>query len=91
MTVKQLKSRVVREKWRQVLDMTTTGESDVVITRHGKPVTAMIRYEDYVALQDILVRLRARQRESFTTMVASEKILDREWDTPEEDAAWADL
>jgi prevent-host-death family protein len=91
MTVRQLESRVAREKWRHLLDMTTSGESDVVITRHGKPVTAMIRYEDYVALQEVLVRLRARQRESFATMVASEAVLGREWDTPEEDAAWADL
>lgn len=91
MTVRQLESRVAREKWRDLLDMTTSGESDVVITRHGKPVTAMIRYEDYVALQEVLVRLRARQSESFATMVASEAALSREWDTPEEDEAWADL
>jgi prevent-host-death family protein len=91
MAVKKLESRVARENWRDLLDAATTGETDVVITRHGKPVTAMIRYEDYVALQEILVRLRARQRESFATMVASEGVLGREWDTPEEDAAWADL
>ncbi len=29
--------------------------------------------------------------ESFQTMLASEQVLRRDWDTPEEDAAWADL
>lgn len=29
--------------------------------------------------------------ESFQTMVASEQVLRRDWDRPEEDAAWADL
>ncbi|MCA9932354.1 MAG: hypothetical protein KC415_00415 [Anaerolineales bacterium] len=34
---------------------------------------------------------RHKEAESLTTMIASEGILAREWDTPEEDAAWADL
>lgn len=29
--------------------------------------------------------------ESFQTMLASEQVLRRDWDTPEEDAAWVDL
>jgi antitoxin FitA len=29
--------------------------------------------------------------ESFKTMLASETVLRRDWDLPEEDAAWADL
>lgn len=29
--------------------------------------------------------------ESFQTTLASEQVLRRDWDTPEEDAAWADL
>jgi hypothetical protein len=29
--------------------------------------------------------------ESLQTMLASEQVLRRDWDTPEEDAAWADL
>lgn len=28
---------------------------------------------------------------SFQTMLASEEVLRRDWDTPEEDEAWADL
>jgi len=29
--------------------------------------------------------------ESFQTMLASEQVLRRDWETPEEDGAWADL
>jgi hypothetical protein len=29
--------------------------------------------------------------EAFRTMLASEAVLRRDWDTPEEDAAWAHL
>jgi hypothetical protein len=29
--------------------------------------------------------------ESLKTMLASEAVLSRDWDRPEEDAAWADL
>jgi hypothetical protein len=29
--------------------------------------------------------------EAYQTMLASEAVLSRDWDTPEEDEAWADL
>ncbi len=31
------------------------------------------------------------ERESYHTMLASENVLKRDWDTPEEDEAWAHL
>jgi hypothetical protein len=34
---------------------------------------------------------RQLQEEALATMLASERILAREWDTPEEDEAWQDL
>jgi prevent-host-death family protein len=91
MSIKTLDSRSARENWRDLLDLATSGLTDVVITRHGKPVTAMIRYEDYVALQAELIRLRMQKLDVYQAMLASEEILRREWNTPEEDAAWADL
>ena len=91
MSVKTLESRAARENWRDLLDTATAGQADVIITRYGKPVTAMIRYEDYVAIQEELVKLRAQQSEAYQTMLASESTLSREWDSPEEDEAWADL
>ena len=91
LTVKTLESRSARKNWRDLLDSAIAGHTDIVITRYGKPVTAMIRYEDYVALQDELVKLRAQQSEAYQTMLASESVLAREWNSPEEDEAWADL
>ncbi len=42
---------------------------------------------------DFVSYLTERQRSSgaLETMLASEAVLRRDWDTPEEDAAWADL
>lgn len=34
---------------------------------------------------------RGRRADVIETMIASETVLKRDWDTPEEDAAWADL
>lgn len=34
---------------------------------------------------------RRHDSASFHTMLASEAVLRRDWDTPEEDEAWADL
>ena len=91
MTVRTLESRAARENWRDLLDAAATGQTDVIITRYGKPITAMIRYEDYVALQGELIRLRAQESEAYQTMPASESTLASEWNSPAEDEAWADL
>jgi hypothetical protein len=34
---------------------------------------------------------RRHSREALDTMLASEAVLRRDWDRPEEDAAWSDL
>ncbi len=34
---------------------------------------------------------RLRSSESFQTMVASEQVLGKDWESPEEDNAWAHL
>ena len=91
MPVTTLESRAARKNRRDVLDVTTSGQSDVVITRYEKPVTVMIRYEGYLAIRDELLRVRAEESEAFQTMLASEAVLARDWNTPEEDDAWADL
>lgn len=91
MPTKTLESREAREKWRDTLDLATTGEADVIITRYGKPVTAMIRYEDYVKVHAQLAQFRRQQVEAYQAMLASEVVLRRDWDSPEEDEAWAEL
>jgi prevent-host-death family protein len=64
--VKTLDSNEARSTWRTVLDETGMGMTDTVVTRHGKPVVAIIRYEDFLALQEQLEELRADQRTAET-------------------------
>ncbi len=49
--------------------------------------------EKLAAVYDFVNRLAegGKMFESFETMLASEAVLSRDWDRPEEDAAWADL
>lgn len=62
MTVATLDSNQARAQWRSILDATGAGEKDIVITRYGKPVAALIDYTDWVAIQEILDDLRAARR-----------------------------
>ena len=49
--------------------------------------------EKLAAVYEFVSRLaeRGERAESLNTMLASEAVLRRDWDRPEEDAAWADL
>lgn len=98
MAVKTVDSRQARNNWREMLDTVMVEDIDIVVTRYNKPVITMLSYEDYVAIQDELKKVRRErhiqqktENEALATMLASEKVLAREWDTPEEDAAWVDL
>ena len=51
---------------------------------------AMIREIVHEALNDVFKNGAANPAIN-ETMLASEDVLRREWDTPEEDEAWADL
>lgn len=62
MPVATLESNEARAQWRSILDATGAGEKDIVITRYGKPVAALIDYTDWVAIQEILDDLRAARR-----------------------------
>ncbi len=93
-----LDSHQARNNWRELLDAVLIEQSDVIITRYDKPLVTVIAYEDYLAVRDELARQRAERRsrqqsqsEALATMIASERVLARDWDTPEEDEAWADL
>ena len=59
MTIANWDSNDPRIKWREVVDTAAAGVVDVVITRYGKPVVAMIDYDDFLALQEELDDLRA--------------------------------
>lgn len=64
--VATIDSREARTQWRTLLDSTGAGETDFVITRHGKPIATMIRYADWIAIQEELDDLRAIQRADAT-------------------------
>ena len=97
-TIIMLDSNEARKRWRETLDMVATRETDVLITRYNKPVAILVAYDDYLAIEESLrerraerQRRRAMESESLMTMLASERVLARDWNTPEEDDAWANL
>lgn len=60
MYAKVMSSDAVRSGWRTVVDEVVAGQ-DVVAERYGKPVVAVIRYADYMALLEQLEDLRDLQ------------------------------
>jgi hypothetical protein len=57
------------------------------------PDKLMVVYDfvSYLMERDLKQVLRETPSESYQTMLASEAVLQRDWDLPEEDEAWADL
>lgn len=62
MPITTIGSREARQKWRDLLDEAFTGAADIVIERNGKPIAALIAYEDYLAIAEALDDLRAARR-----------------------------
>ena len=62
MTLTTVGSREARQKWRDLLDDAALGGKDTVIERNGKPIAALIPYEDYLAVLEALEDLRATRR-----------------------------
>ena len=87
MLAKIMNSKAARANWRALLDLAYKGEGDTVIERNGRPVAALIPFEDYEALQDELDDLRAGRR-AQAALEAWEK--DRSLGTPLEqvEAEW---
>ena len=46
---------------------------------------------DFVGYLRAKVKSRSELSEAFQTMLATEEVLRRDWDSPEEDEAWSDL
>lgn len=61
--------------------------------RQLSPDKLVVVYDfvSYLLERDLGQMLRETASESYQTMLASEAVLRRDWDLPEEDAAWADL
>jgi len=45
-----------------MLDAAMSAETDVVVTRYGKPVVAIVAYADFEALHEEIEELRAARR-----------------------------
>jgi prevent-host-death family protein len=61
MAVQILDSNTAHKKLRDLLNRAMTGDMDVIITRYGKPIVAVIPYQDYIGLQEELEALRAER------------------------------
>jgi hypothetical protein len=48
-------------------------------------------FVSYLSERELRLVLKDKPSEAYQTMLASEQVLNREWNTPEEDEAWADL
>jgi len=48
-------------------------------------------FVSYLTERDTEQKLQLHVSEAFQTMLASEDVLRRDWERPEEDIAWADL
>jgi prevent-host-death family protein len=59
MAITKIKSAEARIKWRDIIDRVYAGETDIIIERSGKEVAVLISVEDYEAVRDSLVDLRA--------------------------------
>ncbi len=61
MALQILDSNTARQKLRDLLDDAMTGDADVIVTRYGKPIVAVIPYQDYISLQEELEALRVER------------------------------
>ena len=69
-TIREIGSREARKEWRELLDAVMAGDSDILISRHGREIAALIPARDYYAiladLEEIrLARLAENLYESF--------------------------
>lgn len=62
MTVAVVQSGEARTRWRDLLDSVYNGKQNIVIERYGKPVAALIAYEDFEALQKSLEDLQSTRK-----------------------------
>ena len=57
-SIREIGSREARKEWREILDTVMTGDSDVLISRHGQEIAALIPARDYYAILEELEEIR---------------------------------
>jgi hypothetical protein len=74
--------------------MQTVTIAEITERLHKLPADKLVvvcDFVSYLAERQLGQALRETISESYQTMLASESVLRRDWDRPEEDAAWANL
>ena len=74
--------------------MQTVTVTQVVASLQKLPVKKLAVVYDFVAFlttREMENKLAVPASEAYQTMLASETVLRRDWERPEEDEAWADL
>lgn len=51
-----------RLKWRDIVDAAHAGGEDIIVERYGKPMVAVISYQDYLDIEEELDDVRAARR-----------------------------
>ncbi len=65
-TIREIGSREARKEWRELLDAVMAGDSDVLISRHGREIAVLIPARDYYAILEELEEIRlARHAENL--------------------------
>jgi prevent-host-death family protein len=77
-----LASDKARANWRDVLDSAGKGE-DIVVERYGKPAVAIIAYDDYLAIHEVLAEMRQARE--------AQKVLDEWRADPDTSRPWQDV
>ena len=76
------------------MQMQTTTIAQITDSLHTLPaekLAVVFDFVSYIADREIKAALKEPANKSFEFMLASEAVLRRDWDKPEEDAAWANL
>lgn len=95
----------LQRQLRAVFDEVAGEGVEYVLTRSDRPEVVMIRYDEFIELLKVrqreevlqsathqLQQLReASSSDAYMTMLASEQVLSQDWNSSEEDAAWANL
>jgi prevent-host-death family protein len=85
MIPKVLSSEKARIQWREVLDTAVSG-NDVVIERYGKPAVAIIPYQDFLELADVLQEMReVREAQQVYDAWQNDPTSARPWNDVEAD------
>ncbi len=65
--------------------------TDSLRTLPAEKLAVIYDFVSYISEREIKAVLQEQATKSFEFMLATEAVLRRDWDRPEEDAAWANL